>query len=255
MDWQKDQHPPYLLASLLAATAPARPRPEHGLRLDSQNTAPVNFPLSNVREHPPFNASPRNMRYVVPHDENAHQMRMLSVNTYAPPHGYPPPGSFAPHYQAYPSVTAPAYSYNARRYEAYPQQVAPPTRESNHAVARGPFHKPSATPDAEPEEPTQDEKPVRRLRRSRKKRKQTPILVFDDDSEDGDYKDTSAQNKRTKYDYDSEGAIDAKDGFSSSEEVQEPEDLEEAEEAEEVDEAVEVEEVEEPAEPKPKPKK
>lgn len=224
MDVQND--PSAYLALLLASTSPAPARPVHTSNPYAQPAIPINYPLSNIREQPPFNASPGSMNFILPPENNSNPMQFHSAAGLAPlPNPYM--GTFAPQYQASPYLAgSPAH------YQPYQQQIHEQVASASHIEEEDaemddeddiiPQVR-SAKQGIEPEESEKEEKPGRNLRRFRKKRKQTPVLVFDDDSDDGDYKEApSKSTKRVKYDYDSEGAIDPDAAHSSSEEPPEP---------------------------------
>ncbi|ETN37659.1 uncharacterized protein HMPREF1541_07282 [Cyphellophora europaea CBS 101466] len=95
-----------------------------------------------------------------------------------------------------------------------PSATTPARRPQQGAHAPSPAPERLHTPVVTPKE----DSPRPAVRRSRTKRKATPILVFDDPN-DEDYEESPKKKPRKTYIYDSEGAIDAEIGSSSSEDV------------------------------------
>lgn len=219
MDPQDD--PSAYLASLLASTSPTHARPVQARGTYTQPAVPFNYPLSDVREQPPFGATQGSINPNLPYGHNRNLAQPAAAAIVPQPN--PRTGSFAQQYQSYPYLAS-----SLAHYQPYQDLPLGETALQTHGQDDSSLDdvipgERTVSQDIDSEEEEGEEKPGRNLRQIRKKRKQTPVLVFDDDSDDVDYKEAPSKGtKRTKYDYDSEGAIDADAARSSSEEASEP---------------------------------
>ena len=235
MDWRNSYHQNYL-ASLLSSTAPLPPtrQPSHATENHSQGGIYSNPPSPNPHRHPIY-SRPRTMTsYPIPRNQTAQYMQM---------HPSQAPYYQAAHpvaYQGHPFITAPISQHEVRP-PSIPIHSGPAVPGTQNRLT----HK---TPTPEMDSPTRrvieeleaeeelDHKTVRSSLRARKPRKLTPVLVFDNDSDDGDYEERTRGKKRKNVQYDSEGAIDAEgadetdSARSTTEEMMEPTEPEEPEE-------------------------
>jgi hypothetical protein len=222
MAWHYQPDPNYL-AALLASTAPPPPRsasnhatikyPQHGL--------PPDYAIANMPEQP-HQARPRgNVNFQGQQTQMAqpmlfHHGNMLHAQVF---HNSSIPSRNQP--GQHPSIT------HLGNGDVHPPQL-PVHSQPRRPIGRGQEHHAQERPSLggseaesgvveELEQEEADEGSTRRAsRRMRKTRKIAPILVFDNDSDDGDYQENRGSKKRKKYTYDSEGAIDADNAIDAN---------------------------------------